>query len=94
MQNWFIKPNLIFCGYFTPFSNVRPLLTVTFPKDSKSLKFLDIQPQEMGAKRPLNGTSKCEEKKTDRQTHMLTNQLIESIGPEGWCVEKFSEGHC
>jgi hypothetical protein len=32
-----------------------PLL---FPKDSESLKILDIQLREVGAKRPLNGTSK------------------------------------
>ena len=41
-----------------------PLL---FPKDSESLKILDIRFREMGAKRPLNGTSKVKkvrEKKT------------------------------
>ena len=32
-----------------------PLL---FPKDSESLKILDIRLREVGAKRPLNGTSK------------------------------------
>ena len=41
-----------------------PLL---FPKDSESLKILDIRLWEMGAKRPLKGTSKViklEKKKT------------------------------
>ena len=34
-----------------------PLL---FPKHSESLKILDIRLQKVGAKRPLNGTSKVE----------------------------------
>ena len=42
-----------------------PLL---FPKDSESLKILDIRLWEVGAKRPLNGTSKV-----NRQTHRRTN---------------------
>ena len=50
----------------------------------------------MGAKRPLNGTSKVNtqtDRQTDRQTdkqtntHIWTNQLIERIGPEGRCFE-------
>ena len=56
-----------------------------FPKDSKSLKILDIRLWEVGAKRRLNGTSKSEH--TDRQTHIWTNRLIESTGPEGRCFE-------
>ena len=36
-----------------------PLL---FPKDSESLKILDIRLWEVGAKRPLNGTSKVRNK--------------------------------
>ena len=42
-----------------------PLL---FPKDSQSLKILDIQLWEVGAKRPLNGTSKVNTH-TDGQTN-------------------------
>ena len=37
-------------------SNVRPLLSLLFPKDSKSLKILNFQLREVGAKRRLNGT--------------------------------------
>ena len=54
---------------------------------SASVKFLDIQLREMGAKRPLNGTSKVN-RQTDTQTDIWTNRLIESIGPEGRCFEK------
>ena len=42
-----------------------PLL---FPKDSESLKILDIRLREVGAKRPLNGTSKVN-RQTDTHTH-------------------------
>ena len=62
-----------------------PLL---FPKDSKSLKIFDIQLWEVGAKRPLHGTSKVNKqthRRTDRRTFRL--RLIESIGPKGWCFE-------
>ena len=40
----------------------------------------------MGAKRPLNGTSKVNTR-TNRQTDGRTNRLIESIGPKGRCFE-------
>ena len=50
----------------------------------------------MGAKRPLNGTSKVNtqtdrqtNRKTDRQTNIWTFRLIESIGPEGRCFENW-----
>ena len=58
-----------------------PLL---FPKDSESLKILDIRLREVGPKRPLNGTSKSEQtdKRTNKHTHIWTFQLIGSIGPE------------
>ena len=45
-----------------------PLL---FPKDSEPLKIFDIRLREVGAKRPLNGTSKVNRHTntwTDRQT--------------------------
>ena len=43
----------------------------------------------MGAKRPLKGTSKLN-RRTDKQTHGRTFQLIESIGPEGRCFENLA----
>ena len=53
-----------------------------FPKNSQYLKSLDIGLWEVGAKGPLNGVGKCDGQ-TDRQTNILTIQIIESIGPEG-----------
>ena len=44
----------------------------------------------MGKKKRLNGTSKVNrhtDTQIDRQTHIWTNQRIESIGPEGRCFE-------
>ena len=62
--------------------------------DSKYLKFLEIQLWETWSKRRSNGTSKVDRQthaQTDRQTqthiHIWTNQLIESIGPEGRFIE-------
>ena len=83
-------------GDFRPLSNKNvqmldhffPLL---FPKDSKSLKILDIRLCEVGAKRPLNGTSKMNRQtdgRTNKHTDRRTFRLIESIGPEGRCFEK------
>ena len=60
-----------------------PLL---FPKDSESLKILDIRLREVGAKRLLNGTSKVNTQ-TSRHADIWTNRLIESIGPKGRCFE-------
>ena len=61
-----------------------------FPKDPESLKIFDIRLWEVGAKRPLNGTSKVNgqtDRQTDGQTDRQTFRLIESIGPEGRCFE-------
>ena len=72
-------------------SYLRPLLSITFPKGSKSLKILDIRLREVGAKRPFNDTSKVNrhtDGQTDGHTDRRTNRLIESIGPEGRCFEK------
>ena len=75
--------------------NFFPLL---FPKDSESLKILDIRLRKVGAKRRLNGTSKVNrqtntqtDKHTDRHTDRRTNRLIESIGPEGRCFENSAQ---
>ena len=87
------KKTIFLCVNFRPLLNKNvqmwnhffPLLT---PKDSESLKTLDIRLREVGEKRPLNGTSKVNTQ-TDRQTQILTFWLLESIGPEGWCFENY-----
>ena len=62
-----------------------PLL---FPKDSESLKILDIQLWEVGAKRPSNGTSKVNrqthgqtDRRTDGQTDISTYRKHRPRGP-------------
>ena len=74
--------------YEQKFSNLRPLLSITFPqgKDSKNLKSLGNGLWEGGAKRPLNGVRKCDGQPY-KHTNIQTFQLVESIGPEGPCFE-------
>ena len=63
MQNQQQQKNFFLHGDFRPLLNKNvemldhffPLL---FPKNSESLKILDIRLWEVGAKRPLQGTSK------------------------------------
>ena len=50
-----------------------------FPKDSKTIKSLDIGLQEVGAKKPLNGVRKWD-KQTNTETDIRTFLLIEKIG--------------
>ena len=55
------KKKLFFCGNFRPllYKNVQMLdhfFQLLFPKDSKSLKILDIRLWAVGAKRPLKKT--------------------------------------
>ena len=78
------KTNFYLCGNFTPLYSKSGQISdhffqLLFPKDSESLKTLDIGLQKVRAKRRLNGASKVN-RNTDRQTHIWTNQLIESIG--------------
>ena len=61
-----------------------PLL---FPKDSESLKILDIRLREVGAKKCLNGTSKVNrrtDKQTDKQTDISTYRKHRPRGPMLW----------
>ena len=52
-----------------------PLL---FPKDSKSLKILDIRLQEVGAKRCLSGTSKVN-RRTNGQKDKFTYRKADAL---------------
>ena len=89
------KTTFFLRGDFTPLRNKNvsiwdhffPLL---FPKNSESLKILDIRLREVGAKRRLNGTSKVK-RRTDTRTDTQTFRPIESIGPEGRCFENAME---
>ena len=65
--------NYFLFGNFRPLPNKNvqirdPFFTLLLPKDSKSLKILDIRIQEEGTKRHLNGTSKV-----NRRTHGQIN---------------------
>ena len=86
------EKNFFLRGNFWQFSNKNihiwdhffPLL---FPKDSESLKILDIRLREGGAKRPLNGTSKVTthtDRRTDGQTDISTYRKHRPRGPMLW----------
>ena len=76
--NQSLKVNIFFlihnkknsCGNFRPFLSKKFQIwhLLLLPKDSESLKLLDIQHREVGGKRRLNGTSKG-----NRQTHGHTD---------------------
>ena len=71
------KNKLFLCGLLAPFTSKSSQIwdhffLVLFPKDSKSLKFLDIRLWEVGSKRRLNGTSKVN-RRTDGRTEKRTN---------------------
>ena len=86
------KTNFFLRGNFRQLSNKNvqmldhffPLL---FPKDSESLKIFDIRLQEVGAKRPLNSTSKVNKQtniRTDSQTDISTYRKHRPKGPMLW----------
>ena len=71
------KKTFFLPGNFRPLTNKNVLIwghfiPSLFPKDSESLKILDIRLWEVGAKRCLNGTSKVN-RQTDRRTHRETD---------------------
>ena len=71
------KKTFFLGGDFRQFSNKNVhiwdhFFSLLFPKNSESLKILDIQLWEVGAKRHLNGTSKVNTQ-TNRRTNTLTD---------------------
>ena len=64
-----------------------PLL---FPKDSESLKIFDIRLWEVGAKRPLNGTSKVN-RHTNTHMDISTYRKHRPRGPMLWKYEAEAE---
>ena len=74
---------------------MRPrLFPLLFPKDSESLKNLDIQLWEVGSKRRLNGTTKVNRqtdkqinRQTDTRTDISTYRKHRPRGPMLWKLE-------
>ena len=71
------KNKLFLRGDFRPLPNENVQMwdhffTLLFPKNSESLKILDIRLREVGAKRRFNGTSKVN-RRTDKQTNRQTD---------------------
>ena len=68
-----VKKNFFLRGDFRPLPNkniqmLDHFLPLLFLKNSESLKILDIRLREVGAKRPLNGTSKVKKSEKKKKT--------------------------
>ena len=76
-------------GDFTPFMSKTfqiwdHLFSALFPKDSESLKTLYIRLGEVGAKRCLNGTSKVNDKQTEKPTDILRVNALKRKEKKPW----------
>ena len=68
------------------FSNLRPLLSITFPQGFRISKKFGYWTSGSGGQK--SEWESLTERQTNRQqTNIRTFWLIESIGPEGWCFE-------
>ena len=96
------KKNFFWRGNFRQLSNQNVQIwdhffQLLFPKDSKSLKILNIRLREVGAKRCLNSTSKVNtqtDKQTDSQTDRQTDRQTDistyrKHRPRGRCFENY-----
>ena len=74
---------------------MRPLLVITFPQEIRISKIFGHSTLGSGGKKTFKLYLKSEQTHrhththTDRHTHIGTNRLIECIGPEGGCSEKY-----
>ena len=92
-------------GNFRPFLREKfqiwdHFFPVLFPKDSESLKILDIRLQEVGAERRLNGTSKVNKwrKKSEEKNHFrrflsknipILDHFFPLLFPQGFWISKY-----
>ena len=67
-------------------SNLRPLLSITFPQGFRISKNIGHPTSGSGGKNTFKRYLKSEQ--THTHTNIWTFRLIESIGPEGRCFEK------
>ena len=93
------KKNFFLRGGFRPLPNKNVqfwnhFFPELFPKDSESLKILDIRLREVGAKcaskyTTRKGTDTHRDRQTDTQTDRRTLRLLDRIGPMGRFDEKY-----
>ena len=96
------QKNFFLRGNFRPLPNKNlqmgdHFFSLIFPKDYKSLKFVDIPHWEVGAKRPLNGTSKVNthiDTHTNTQTHIWDSSACHKSGPILGYLTQTLAGHC
>ena len=77
------------------FSNVRPLVSITFAQGFRISKIFGHLTSGSGGKKTFKWYIKSGQtlKQTNKQTHGQTLRLIESIGQEGRCFEKCDMWH-
>ena len=68
---------------------MRPLLSITFPQGFRISKNIGHPTSVSGGKKTVKWYLKSEHTHTNKQTNIWTFRLIESIGPEGRCFEKW-----
>ena len=95
-QNQQQQQKLFFArGFQTTFeqkcSNVRPLLSITFPQGFRISKNIGHPTSGNGGKKTVKRYLKSEHthRRTHRHKDRRTFRLIESIGPEGQCFENY-----
>ena len=80
-------------------SNLRPLLSITFPQGFRISKNIRHPTSGSGGKKTVKRYLKSEQthrqtdRRTDGRTDRLTFRIIESIGPEGRCFENLVFGY-
>jgi hypothetical protein len=86
------KKKLFSRGDFRPLPNKNDqmldhFLPLLFPQDSESLKILDIRLREVGAKRPLSGTSKV--KKVRKKNFFLRGDFRQLLNKNVHILDHF-----
>ena len=78
-------PRQLYSLYEQKFSNLRPLLSITFPQAFQKSKKFGHWTSKSGGKKTVKWSEKVWQtnEQTNKQTHMQTFRLIERIGIEG-----------
>ena len=94
-KNFFFLLRRFYTLYEQKFSNMRPFLFITFSQGFWISKNFGHPTLGSGGKKSVKRYLKSEQahrhtdRQTDTRTHIWTNRLIESIGPEGQFFEKW-----
>ena len=79
---YFFLPLRFYTLYKQKFSNLRQILSITFPQGFRISKILDIGLWEVGAKRPINGVRKCDRQTTVRSLAPICRSTTSTLFTE------------